>query len=148
MRSAPKTWIFSTHGRFEACICIPTSEDLLPSSKKLVFGRLLSFLSVLLFQDTQGIQVEAYSPLMRGHVTDEPVLVDLSKKYNKTPAQIVLRWDLQSKVVCIPKSVHAHRIKENADIFDFVISDDDMKTIDSLNRNKRFLPDPDEMDFC
>lgn len=97
---------------------------------------------------SKGIQVEAYSPLMRGHVTDEPVLVDLSKKYNKTPAQIVLRWDLQSKVVCIPKSVHAHRIKENADIFDFVISDDDMKTIDSLNRNKRFLPDPDEMDFC
>lgn len=96
----------------------------------------------------KGIQAEAYSPLMRGHITEEKTLAELAARHHKTPAQIVLRWDLQGEVVCIPKSVHDHRIRENADIFDFELSAEDMAAIDALNRNHRLLPDPDRMNYC
>ncbi|KIL40499.1 glyoxal reductase [Gordoniibacillus kamchatkensis] len=84
------------------------------------------------------IQLEAYSPLMQGHL-DVPLLQELGRKYAKTPAQIVLRWNLQNEVVTIPKSVREQRIVENAAIFDFELSDDDMNRINGLNRDYRFL---------
>lgn len=83
---------------------------------------------------------------MRGRL-DLPLLLELSKKYGKTPAQIVLRWDLQNEVVTIPKSVREHRIAENAQIFDFELSQDDMALIDGLNQDERFGADPDVFDF-
>ncbi|NLK88066.1 MAG: aldo/keto reductase [Clostridiaceae bacterium] len=94
-----------------------------------------------------GIQVEAYSPLMNGHIREVRELNDVAAKYGKTPAQIVLRWDLQRGIVVIPKSVHENRIIENADIFDFELTKEDMEAINSLNRNKRFLPDPEHVNF-
>jgi diketogulonate reductase-like aldo/keto reductase len=95
----------------------------------------------------RGIRVEAYSPLMNGHLSEEPKLAGIAAKYGKTAAQLALRWTLQNGVICIPKSVHANRILENAAIFDFEISPADMKAIDGLNRNHRFLPDPDAMNY-
>lgn len=83
---------------------------------------------------------------MQGRL-DLPLLKQLADKYGKTPAQIVLRWDLQSEVVTIPKSVKEHRIVENADIFDFELSEDDMEDIDNLNQNRRFGSDPDNFNF-
>lgn len=94
-----------------------------------------------------GIQLEAWSPLARGQILDHPTIVELERKYNKTPAQIVLRWDLQHEVVTIPKSVSPQRIKENADIFDFQLSGEDMERLDGMNRNRRIGPDPDHFDF-
>ncbi|ATA58953.1 oxidoreductase of aldo-keto reductase family2C subgroup 1 [Geobacillus stearothermophilus] len=94
-----------------------------------------------------GIQLEAWSPLMRGEILSEPTIVEIGKKYGKTPAQVVLRWDLQHGVVTIPKSVTPARIKENADIFDFSLTDEEMKQIDALNLNKRVGPDPDNFNF-
>ncbi|ASS87859.1 glyoxal reductase [Geobacillus lituanicus] len=94
-----------------------------------------------------GIQLEAWSPLMRGEILTEPTIVDIGRKYGKTPAQVVLRWDLQHGVVTIPKSVTPARIKENADIFDFSLTDEEMKQIDALNLNKRVGPDPDNFNF-
>lgn len=88
------------------------------------------------------IQLEAWSPIMRGNL-DLPVLQELARKYGKTPAQIVLRWDLQEEVVTIPKSVHRDHIIQNADIFDFELSPEDMEQIRGLNQNHRFGPDPD-----
>jgi diketogulonate reductase-like aldo/keto reductase len=88
------------------------------------------------------IQLEAWSPLMHGRL-DLPVLTQLAEKYGKTPAQIVLRWDLQNGVVTIPKSVRPHRIEENSKVFDFELSDDDMEAISSLNENKRLGGHPD-----
>jgi diketogulonate reductase-like aldo/keto reductase len=67
--------------------------------------------------------------------------------YGKTPAQIVLRWDLQHEVVAIPKSSHAERIAENSDIFDFNLAEEDMQTLDGLNEGRRFGPDPYDFDF-
>jgi diketogulonate reductase-like aldo/keto reductase len=92
------------------------------------------------------IQLEAWSPLMQGGLFEEPTLNEIANKYNKSVAQIILRWDLQNEVVTIPKSIKPHRIQENADIFDFQISEEDMNKISSLNQDQRVGSDPDEMD--
>ncbi|MBB6283857.1 aldo/keto reductase [Geobacillus subterraneus] len=94
-----------------------------------------------------GIQLEAWSPLMRGEILNEPTIVEIGKKYGKTPAQVVLRWDLQNGVVTIPKSVTPARMKENASLFDFSLTDEEMKQMDALNLNKRIGADPDNFNF-
>ncbi|TVY03314.1 aldo/keto reductase [Cohnella terricola] len=94
-----------------------------------------------------GIQVEAWSPLMKGQLLDNETIVQLAAKHGKTPSQIILRWDVQSSIITIPKSVKEARIRENSDIFDFELSDDDMKAVDELNLNHRIGPDPDNFDF-
>lgn len=83
---------------------------------------------------------------MQGNL-DLPSLTELAQKYGKSPAQIVLRWDLQSGIVTIPKSISEGRIRENANVFDFSLSPEDMRRLDELNQNKRFGPDPDNFDF-
>lgn len=93
------------------------------------------------------IQLEAWSPLMQGQLLDNPVLQEIAKTYGKTVAQVILKWDLQNGVVTIPKSTKPHRIIENASIFDFTLTDDDMKRINDLNQDKRVGPDPDNFDF-
>lgn len=93
------------------------------------------------------IQLEAWSPLMQGQLLDLPELKVIAEKYNKSIAQIILRWDLQNGIVVIPKSTKEHRIIENANVFDFTLSNEDMKAIDALNQNHRVGPDPDNFDF-
>lgn len=95
----------------------------------------------------KNIQLEAWSPLARGAILNEKTLVSLGKKYSKSPAQIILRWDLQKNVIPIPKSVHKERILENADIFDFELTLEDMAGIDRMNINKRTGRDPDNFHF-
>ncbi|TYS22600.1 aldo/keto reductase [Bacillus subtilis] len=95
----------------------------------------------------QGIQLEAWSPLMQGQLLDNEVLAQIAEKHNKSVAQVILRWDLQHEVVTIPKSIKEHRIIENADIFDFELSQEDMDKIDELNKDERVGPNPDELLF-
>ncbi|TYS08086.1 aldo/keto reductase [Bacillus subtilis] len=95
----------------------------------------------------QGIQLEAWSPLMQGQLLDNEVLAQIAEKHNKSVAQVILRWDLQNEVVTIPKSIKEHRIIENADIFDFELSQEDMDKIDALNKDERVGPNPDELLF-
>ncbi|MBG9767527.1 glyoxal/methylglyoxal reductase [Bacillus vallismortis] len=95
----------------------------------------------------QGIQLEAWSPLMQGQLLDNEVLAEIAEKHNKSVAQVILRWDLQHEVVTIPKSIKEHRIIENADIFDFELSQEDMDKIDALNKDERVGPNPDELLF-
>ncbi|MNW66965.1 putative oxidoreductase YtbE [compost metagenome] len=71
----------------------------------------------------------------------------IGRKYGKTSAQVILRWDIQSGVVVIPKSVTESRIIENADIFDFELSKEDIQRINALNENLRYGADPDNFDF-
>jgi diketogulonate reductase-like aldo/keto reductase len=99
------------------------------------------------FCQSRNIVYEAWSPIMRGAVNDIPLFVELSKKYKKSPVQIVLRWDLQKGIVTIPKSVHQERIQGNADIFDFELSADDLHRIDALDKNERFGSHPDTFTF-
>jgi len=94
----------------------------------------------------RNIQLEAWSPLMQGNL-NLPLLQELAQKYGKTPAQIVLRWDLDQKIVTIPKSVTPERIRQNADIFDFTLEPEDRERISRLNQNRRFGPDPDNFHF-
>lgn len=91
----------------------------------------------------QDIRFEAWSPLMQGGVFTIPLLQDLASKYNKTIAQIVLRWNMQNGIVSIPKSIHPKRIAENYDIWDFEIAAEDMRLIDALDKGQRVGPDPD-----
>lgn len=90
----------------------------------------------------KGILLEAYSPLAHGQKLEDPRITLLAKKYNKSNAQILIRWSLQSGHVVIPKSKNPDRIRENADVYDFVLSDSDMKEIFSWNENFRTCWDP------
>ncbi|KAK1147831.1 hypothetical protein N8T08_000344 [Aspergillus melleus] len=78
---------------------------------------------------SRGVVIEAYSPLARGSRMDEPVLRAISKKHNKNPAQVLIRWSLQKGFVPLPKSVTPQRIQENTDVFDFELDEDDMKAL-------------------
>ncbi|GAB1528714.1 MULTISPECIES: aldo/keto reductase [Brevibacillus] len=95
----------------------------------------------------QGIQFEAWSPLMQGQLLDNPVLKEIANKHHKSIAQVILRWDLQNGVVTIPKSTKEHRIVENASVFDFELTKEEMDRIDGLDQNHRVGPDPDNFDF-
>jgi diketogulonate reductase-like aldo/keto reductase len=98
---------------------------------------------LLAYCQKHHIQPEAWAPLMRGRVSDEPTLKQIAEKHNRTPAQIAIRWELQKGIVTIPKSVHAHRIEENARVFDFELSQRDVQTIDQLDRDERTGEHPD-----
>lgn len=91
------------------------------------------------------IQLEAWSPLAQGQLLDNEILSEIGDKYGKSTAQVILRWVFQNEVVTIPKSVKAHRIKQNADIFDFELTEEDMKKIATLDQGDRLFADPDEM---
>ncbi|WP_077247825.1 aldo/keto reductase [Bacillus sp. FJAT-27225] len=99
------------------------------------------------FCSEQGILLQAWSPLARGRILADPVLTAIAGNYGKTPAQIILRWHLQNGVAIIPKSVTPARLQENAAIYDFELSDEDMALIDGLDANTRFGPDPENFDF-
>ena len=92
-----------------------------------------------------GIQLEAWSPLMRAKIFDNPTLREIAEKHGKNVAQVVLRWDLQNGVVTIPKSVNPSRIASNAQVFDFELSVEEMSRISELNTDTRIGPDPDEL---
>ncbi|CAI9392892.1 MULTISPECIES: aldo/keto reductase [Bacillaceae] len=95
-----------------------------------------------------NIAHEAWAPLGQGKngLFDLPALVAIAKKHNKTVAQIILRWHLERDTIIIPKSVHEHRIMENADLFDFTLDADDIKTIASLDTNQRSFGNPDDIE--
>ncbi|PAK39512.1 aldo/keto reductase [Peribacillus simplex] len=99
------------------------------------------------FCKEQGIQLEAWSPLMQGELLDNEVLQAIATKHGKSVAQVILRWDLQNGIVTIPKSTKEHRIVENSTVFDFELTAEEMNQIDGLNQNHRVGPDPDNFDF-
>lgn len=88
------------------------------------------------YMDKYGVQIEAWAPFGegRGGLFENEVLKEIGAKYDKTTAQIMLRWHLQRGVVVIPKSTHIERMKENLDVFDFVLSDEDMGRIATLDK--------------
>lgn len=91
--------------------------------------------------------VEAWSPLGRGKLLDNEVIIDIAKKYNKTPDQIILRWNIESGISVIPKSVNKNRIEENINVFDFNLDKNDMERINSLENGDRIGTDPLVFDF-
>ncbi|HEY9350554.1 MAG TPA: aldo/keto reductase, partial [Acidothermales bacterium] len=91
----------------------------------------------------RGIATEAYSPIAQGLVLDDPTIVGIAERLDRTPAQVTLRWHIQRGEIVFPKSVTRERVEENLDIFDFELSDDDMAAITGLNRDERTGQDPD-----
>lgn len=119
--------------------------EIKPMVNQVEFHPHLTQKELLAFCKNEGIQLEAWSPLKQGQLLNEPVLTDIAHKYNKSVAQVILRWDLQHEVVTIPKSIKEHRIIENADIFDFELTQEDMEKIDTLNQDSRAGSHPDTM---
>ena len=86
--------------------------------------------------DKYGIQLEAWAPFGEGRrgIFNDPVIAEIASKYHKTAAQVMLRWNIQRGVVVIPKSTHIERMKENFDVFDFALTNEDMSAISSLDK--------------
>ena len=123
------------------------NAEIMPMVNQIECHPMLSQVELREFLKENSIQVEAWAPLMQGQLFENETLKELANKYNKSIAQVVLRWHLQNGIVIIPKSIKEHRIQENANIFDFELSEDDMNKINSLNQNHRVGPDPDNFDF-
>ena len=132
---------------------VPHLEDILrdsqvvPTVNQIEFHPYLVQPELLGFCQSHNIQAEAWSPLMQGQSVTVPMIKKLAEEYQKTPAQIVLRWDLQHGVVTIPKSSRPERIAENARIFDFELSPDDVAALDALDVGKHFGPAPANFNF-
>lgn len=89
------------------------------------------------WMDKYNVQIEAWAPFGEGRkgTFDNEVIADIAQKYNKTTAQVMLRWNIQRGVVVLPKSTHKERMAENINVFDFMLSDEDMAAITALDKN-------------
>ncbi len=124
-----------------------SKTSVVPTVNQIEFQPKLTQVEVREYCKKHGIQVEAWSPLMNGEILNHEVLVDIAKKYNKSTAQIVLKWDLDNDVITIPKSMTPSRIRENLELFDFELTQDEIDKISSLNEGFHFGPNPDEYNF-
>lgn len=116
--------------------------NVVPAVDQVEFSPYLFLKDLLSYCNTHSIQLQAYTPLIRGKKFNDPRLLKLAAKYIKTPAQLILRWNIQHGVSPIPKSSNKERLKENFDIFDFNINEEDMLAMDQLNENYRVVDDP------
>jgi len=99
------------------------------------------------YHERHGIRTEAWSPIGQGRgLLDAPELAEIAQAHGKSAAQVVLRWHVQIGNIVFPKSATAARIRENFEIFDFELSDDEVKTIDGMEKAERLGPDPDRFD--
>lgn len=99
------------------------------------------------FCETHDIKVQAWSPLMQGKLLADPTIKTIAEKHQKTPAQIILRWDIQQDILLVVKSVHEKRMQSNAAVFDFALDETDMRRLNQLNESLRSGPDPEVFDF-
>jgi len=118
--------------------------EVTPAVDQVEFNPFLYQEELLRFCEGGGIQVEAYSPLTRGRKLRHPAVLDVARRYSKSPAQVMIRWGLQHGLVVIPKSTRPERIKENSEVFDFEISSTDMSRLDSLSEDLHTVWDPTE----
>ena len=97
------------------------------------------------YDHSEEIVTQAWSPLGRGAVLDNPIIHKMADHHNRSVAQIILRWQVQRGLSVIPKSVNPDRIRENINVFDFELSTDEMSMLDILNRNERTGMDPEQV---
>lgn len=96
---------------------------------------------------SEGVLFQSWSPLMQGVVLKDELVLELARKYGRTPAQIVLRWNLQSGAALVVRSTKPERLVENARVFDFALSDEDLARLSALDCGRRSGPDPDTFDM-
>lgn len=114
-----------------------------PVINQVEFHPYLTQSDLNLYLNAQRIQMESWSPLMNAQILEDETVKQIAKEVDKSPAQVIIRWNLQHDVVVIPKSITPSRIKENIQVFDFELTKDQMQRLDNLNQNKRVGPDPE-----
>lgn len=122
---------------------LATKAHEMPVVDQIELHPLLTQKPLLKFNHDHQIITQAWSPLGRGAVLSEPVLKQIGAAHGKSPAQVILRWHLQNGASFIPKSVHTVRIQQNADIYDFELSADEMRQVDALNNYQRTGREPE-----
>jgi diketogulonate reductase-like aldo/keto reductase len=118
-----------------------------PSINQIEFSPHLQSPELVAACDARGIVVEAWSPLKQGEIVDDPALATIAAAHGVTVPQVVLRWLLQRGIVAIPKSITPARILQNADLYEFELSDAEMAAINGMDRDERVGPNPDDIDF-
>ena len=121
------------------------AAEVVPAVNQVEVHPYLAQDEVRAFNAEHGILTEAWAPIARGRVLDDPVITTIAKRLERTPAQVTLRWAVQRGDVVFPKSVTRSRVEENFRLFDFELTDDDMAEITALDRHERTGPDPDKM---
>ncbi|MBR2681271.1 MAG: aldo/keto reductase, partial [Exiguobacterium sp.] len=122
------------------------SCSIVPAVNQVEIHPYLSQKELIAFCKRYDIQIQAWSPLMKGReALEDETIVKVANAHGKSPAQVILRWHLQNGVAVIPKSVTPSRIKENIQVFDFTLTKEEMAAIDALNRDERTGSDPKEM---
>lgn len=116
--------------------------QIVPAVDQVEFSPYLFLKDLLQVCSEKQIVLQAYTPLVRGHRMDDPKLLEMTARYGRTPAQMILRWALQHGVSTIPKSSKLDRLKENFDVFNFAISANDMERMDAFHENLRIVDDP------
>ena len=120
--------------------------DIVPAVNQVEVHPWLQQTEVRAYNAAHGILTEDWSPLARGRAIGNPTLDAIGARYGKSAAQVVLRWHLDLGDVVIPKSVTPERIRENLDVFDFTLADDDVAEISALDAGERTGKDPDDLD--
>ncbi len=118
------------------------NSSVIPVVNQVEFSPFLYLKELQDYCETKGIALESYSPLTKGYKLKDSNLIDIARKYDKSTSQILIRWCIQKEIIVIPKSSQKGHIKENADVFDFIISEADMIKLDNLNENYHSTWDP------
>ena len=118
------------------------NADFTPTVNQIEMSPFLHQQEISSFCKKESIHLTGYCPLARGTRFNNPILCRVAEETNKTAAQVMIRWALQSGHTVIPKSARPQRIEENADVFDFKLTEDQMKMLDELEEGLRFCPDP------
>ncbi len=120
-------------------------SSITPAVNQIEFSPFLNLKAELDYCQQHQICLQCYTPLMRGQKHDHPSIVSVARKYERTAAQILLRWAVQQGISTIPKSENPDRIKENFDIFNFELAETDMQLLNNLNENFRIVDNPIDM---
>ena len=120
-------------------------SDVVPAVNQVEFHPLFNQPELLSYCRDNKIAVQAYAPLARGAYLHSQLLLEIGRKYQKTTAQIGLRWAVQQGISVIPKSVHKERIQENAGIFDFSLTTEEMEAITAMDAHQRTAGIPEDM---
>jgi 2,5-diketo-D-gluconate reductase A len=121
--------------------------DVIPAVNQIEVHPYLAQDELRAFNAQHQIATEAWSPIAQGKVLDDPAILRVAERYGKTASQVTLRWHVQRGDIVFPKSVTRSRVEENFDIFDFELSEDDLREITALDRNERTGPDPDTFNY-
>ncbi len=120
-------------------------SDVVPAVNQVEFHPFLFQEDLLDFCRAGKIQLEAYSPLTRAERLNHPKVLAIATGHKRSPAQVLIRWSLQHGLVAIPKSIRRERILENSRVFDFSLTEEEMETLNSLNKGYRTSWDPTDM---